>query len=73
MNLILARGVKQHIRDLYVSGRRVIAHGKVAGVDLPLMEKELRSRFNASADIKAVMPELKRAFATHYSGRYYCG
>jgi len=77
LSLLLARGVKGHIRDLYVGGRRVVDSGKVTGVDLPALEKELlselRSRFHTSADIKAIMPEMKTAVARHFSGRYYCG
>ncbi len=77
VSLMLARGIKKHVRDLYVGGRRVVADGAVTGVDLPALEKtllaELRARFQTSADIKAAMPELKAALAQHFRGAYYCG
>jgi cytosine/adenosine deaminase-related metal-dependent hydrolase len=77
VSLMLARGVKKHVRDLYVGGRRIVADGAVTGVDLPGLEKtllaELRARFHTSTDIKAAMPELKSALAKHFRGAYYCG
>ncbi|MBM3609688.1 MAG: hypothetical protein FJX29_14790 [Alphaproteobacteria bacterium] len=77
VGLLLARGVKKHIRELYVGGRAIVAKGAVTSVDLPALEKELlsqlRARFHTSSDIKAAMPELTAALTKHFRGAFYCG
>ena len=39
--LVLARATSRHIRSLYVGGREIVSQGKVLGVDLPALEKEM--------------------------------
>ncbi|MBS0536827.1 MAG: amidohydrolase family protein [Proteobacteria bacterium] len=74
--LLLAKGVKHHIRDLIVAGRTVVDSGKVIGVDLPALEAELlrtlRAKYPTTADVRAAMPELKSALRKHYTGPLYC-
>jgi len=75
-DLVLAKGVKQHVKGLIVAGRDVVRDGEVVGVDLPALEAELlamlRSRYPTTADVRAAMPELKTALRKHYTGPFYC-
>jgi len=75
-DLVLAKGVKQHVKGLIVAGRDVMRDGEVLGVDLPALEAELlamlRSRYPTTADVRAAMPELKSALRKHYTGPFYC-
>lgn len=74
--LLLAKGVKRHIKDVIVAGRHVVRDGKVTGVDSPSLEAELlatlRAKYATTADVRAAMPELKSAMRKHYSGPLYC-
>lgn len=74
--LLLAKGVKQHIKGLTVAGRDVVKDGKVMGVDLPVLEGELlamlRAKYPTTADIRAAMPQLKSVLRKHYTGPLYC-
>ncbi|MBS0248062.1 MAG: amidohydrolase family protein [Proteobacteria bacterium] len=75
-DLLLAKGVKRHIKDLTVAGRIVVRGGQVTGIDLPALEGELlatlRAKYPTTADIRAAMPELKSALRRHYTGPLYC-
>lgn len=78
LNLLLARGTKRHLRDMFVNGREVVRDGRVTGIDLPAQEAELLARMRAawpdSADIRAAMPELGAALAGHHlAGLHCCG
>ncbi len=67
MDVLLARATAAHVRGLHVAGRAVVADGRVTGVDLPALETELLAALRAgrdqTADLRAVMPELRAAFA----------
>ncbi len=74
--LLLAKGVKHHVKGLIVAGRDVVRDGSVVGIDLSAMEAELlntlRSKYSTTADVRAAMPELKSALKKHYTGPLYC-
>ncbi|MFA6264947.1 MAG: amidohydrolase family protein [Pseudolabrys sp.] len=74
--LLLAKGVKRHVKGLIVAGRDVVRDGKVTGVDLAALEAELlamlRAKYPTTADVRAAMPELKSALRKHYTGPLYC-
>jgi cytosine/adenosine deaminase-related metal-dependent hydrolase len=74
--LLLAKGVKRHIKGLVVAGRDVVRDGKVTGVDLLALEAELlaalRAQYSTTADVRDAMPELKSALRKHYTGPLYC-
>lgn len=76
LDLLLGRARREHIKDLYVGGRRVVADGSITGVDLAALENELLARLHvardATADIRAAMPELRAAIRRHYDGPFYC-
>jgi cytosine/adenosine deaminase-related metal-dependent hydrolase len=42
--ILLARAASEHVRALVVAGRRVVADGRVTGLDLPAAERELRAQ-----------------------------
>jgi hypothetical protein len=76
LDLLLGRARNEHIKDVFVAGRCVVADGHVAGVDLPYFEGQLlaalRAAADSTADIRAVMPELRAAIKTHYGEPFYC-
>jgi len=76
LDLVLGRARADHIKDVYVAGRRIVADGRLTGVDLPALELELLAQLRAArdttADIRAAMPELRNAIRTHYAAPFYC-
>ena len=70
LDLLTSRMRRGHVRDLYVAGRRVVADGRIAGIDLEAGEREL-------AAIAAAAPPLsdtdRRVLDRHRAGirRYY--
>jgi cytosine/adenosine deaminase-related metal-dependent hydrolase len=76
LDLLLGRARSEHIKDVFVAGRRIVADGQVTGVDLSYLEKQLlaalRAVENSTADVRAAMPELRAAIQTHYSEPFYC-
>jgi cytosine/adenosine deaminase-related metal-dependent hydrolase len=76
LDVLLGRARNEHIKDLFVAGRHVMADGRVTGVDLPYLEGQLvaalRAAAGSTADIRAVMPELQAAIKTHYGEPFYC-
>ncbi|MDO9561791.1 MAG: amidohydrolase family protein [Bradyrhizobium sp.] len=45
LQLLFARGNAALVRDVVVDGRTIVREGKVAGVDLPAIERELRGMY----------------------------
>jgi 5-methylthioadenosine/S-adenosylhomocysteine deaminase len=76
LELMLAKARQEHVKQLFVAGREIVRDGALTGVDLPALEAELlralRTAAPTTADIRAAMPELRAALATHYSGPLYC-
>jgi cytosine/adenosine deaminase-related metal-dependent hydrolase len=76
IDLLLGRARREHIKHLFVSGKKVVADGKVVSVDLATLEQELLSQLRAAvhstADVRAVMPELRNAIRAHYGEPLYC-
>ena len=76
IDLLLGRARSEHIKDVFVAGRHIVADGGVTGVDLPDLEGQLltalRAAAGSTADIRAVMPELQAAIKTHYGEPFYC-
>lgn len=76
MDVLMAKGTAAHIRSLHVAGREVVADGRVTGVDLPAFEAELLAALRAgrgqTEDLRAVMPELRAAFAAHFAAEPPC-
>jgi cytosine/adenosine deaminase-related metal-dependent hydrolase len=76
IDLLLGRARREHIKHLFVSGKEVVADGKVISVDLATLEQELLSQLRAAvhstADVRAAMPELRNAIRAHYGEPLYC-
>ena len=76
LTLVLARARAAHVRALHVAGREIVRDGSPTGVDLPALEAALLAALRAgrgqTADLRAAMPELRSAFATHYGGVECC-
>jgi cytosine/adenosine deaminase-related metal-dependent hydrolase len=74
--LLLAKARQEHVKQLFVAGREVVRDGALTGVDLPALEAELlatlRKAAGTMADIRAAMPELRAALASHCCGPLYC-
>jgi cytosine/adenosine deaminase-related metal-dependent hydrolase len=76
IELLLAKARQEHVKQLFVAGREVVHDGVLTGIDLPALEAELlatlRKAAGTTADIRAAMPELRAALASHYCGPLYC-
>jgi cytosine/adenosine deaminase-related metal-dependent hydrolase len=76
VELLLAKARREHVKQLFVAGREIVRDGALTGVDLPALEAELlatlRREGGTVADIRAAMPELRAALASHYRGPFYC-
>jgi cytosine/adenosine deaminase-related metal-dependent hydrolase len=76
LDLLLGRARNEHIKHVFVSGRHVVADGRVTGVDLPYLEEQLlaalRAAAGSTADVRAAMPELRAAIKKHYREPFYC-
>jgi cytosine/adenosine deaminase-related metal-dependent hydrolase len=76
IDLLLGRARREHIKHLFVSGKKVVADGKVISVDLAMLEQELlgqlRAAVHLTADVRAAMPELRNAIRAHYGEPLYC-
>jgi cytosine/adenosine deaminase-related metal-dependent hydrolase len=49
LDLLFARGNASLLKDVVVDGRRIVSEGSVTGVDLPVIEQELRAIYRSSA------------------------
>ncbi len=59
--LILARASNQYVEALWVNGRLIVEHGKVLGVDEPMIATELRSLLKAQAQhVYSLQPLVQR-------------
>jgi cytosine/adenosine deaminase-related metal-dependent hydrolase len=76
VELLLAKARQEHVKQLFVGGREVVRDGALTRVDLPALEAELlatlRKEAGTMADIRAAMPQLRAALASHYRGPFYC-
>ena len=76
LELMLAKARQEHIKQVFVAGREIVRDGALTGIDLPALEAELlaalRKAAATTADVRAAMPELRAALASHYSGPLYC-
>ena len=75
--LILARATSRHIRALYVGGRPVAADGRVTGVDLPALEREmiaqLRRGMGEFNEWQRTVVRMRAALTRFYATGMHCG
>ncbi|MGB6538496.1 MAG: amidohydrolase family protein [Xanthobacteraceae bacterium] len=76
IDLLLGRARREHIKDLFVAGRKIVAGGKLVSVDLPNLERELlsvlRAALHSTEDVRSAMPELRDVIRAHYGEPMYC-
>ena len=65
LEVVLTRASARHVKSLYVAGREIVRDGKVAGVDLPAIEREVIAQARShSARIRSLKPILERSQST---------
>ena len=72
-----ARATARHVKSLYVAGREIVRDGRVLGVDLPAIEREVIAQARRHAErMRGLKPVLERSQATlkrFYVGGGHCG
>jgi cytosine/adenosine deaminase-related metal-dependent hydrolase len=64
LEVVLTRASARQVKSLYVAGREIVRDGKVTGVDLPAIEREVIAQARASsARIRALKPVTERSQA----------
>jgi cytosine/adenosine deaminase-related metal-dependent hydrolase len=72
LDVVLTRATARHVRSLYVAGRLIVRDGRVLGVDLPAIEREVVKQARASAErMRSLKPILERSQAA--LSRFYKG
>jgi cytosine/adenosine deaminase-related metal-dependent hydrolase len=65
LEVVLTRASSRHVKSLYVAGRQIVRDGKVTGVDLPAIEREVIAQARANASrVKSLKPVMERSQAT---------
>jgi cytosine/adenosine deaminase-related metal-dependent hydrolase len=65
LEVVLTRASAQHVKSLYVAGREIVHDGKVTGIDLPAVEREVIAQARANAaQVKSLKPVMERSQAT---------
>ena len=75
VDLVFARGTAAHVREVFVAGRPVVTDGRVLGIDLAEVEKELRVRYRsalAGSPFLPVLPPFEDALKRWYMERGGC-
>jgi cytosine/adenosine deaminase-related metal-dependent hydrolase len=74
--LVLARATSRHIRALYVGGRPVVSEGRLTGVGLAALEREmiaqLRSGMREFNDWQRTVLRLRAALTRFYATGMHC-
>jgi cytosine/adenosine deaminase-related metal-dependent hydrolase len=65
LEVVLTRATARHVKSLFVAGYEIVRNGKVTGVDLPAIEREViaQARGNA-ARVKSLKPVVERSQVT---------
>jgi cytosine/adenosine deaminase-related metal-dependent hydrolase len=72
LEVVLTRASARHVKSLYVAGREIVRDGKVTGVDLPAIEREVIAQARANAvRVKSLKPVMERSQAT--LAKFYAG
>jgi cytosine/adenosine deaminase-related metal-dependent hydrolase len=70
LDLLFARSTARHIKELIVAGKTVARDGRVTGIDLPSMNRDLHARFRhgiaQNGALAAALPHLERAVRGHF-------
>lgn len=65
LDVLLTRATSDHVRDVFVDGRRVVANGKHSSLDLEALERELLAQVRAAGPaMRALRPIMERSQET---------
>jgi cytosine/adenosine deaminase-related metal-dependent hydrolase len=65
LDIVLTRATARHVKTLHVAGREIVRDGRVLGVDLPAIEREVILQTRAYAEkMRGLKPILERSQAT---------
>ena len=77
LQLLFARGNAALVRDVVVDGRTIVREGKVVGVDLPAIERELRGMYREGVrqfgGLQRAWGPLEGALGGWFEGQVGCG
>jgi cytosine/adenosine deaminase-related metal-dependent hydrolase len=77
LQLLFARGNAALVRDVVVDGRTIVREGKVVGVDLEAIERELRGMYREGVKqfggLQRVWGPLEGALGSWFEGQLGCG
>ena len=77
LQLLFARGNAALVRDVVVDGRTIVREGKVVGVDLPAIERELRGMYREGVrqfgGLQRAWGPLEGALSGWFEGQLGCG
>jgi cytosine/adenosine deaminase-related metal-dependent hydrolase len=77
LELLFARGNASFVRDVVVDGRTIVCDGKLAGVDLPAIEQELRDLYRSGVKqlgrLEQAWPPLAASLGTWFETQLSCG
>jgi cytosine/adenosine deaminase-related metal-dependent hydrolase len=75
VDLFYARGNKTHIAELVVAGRTIVRRGRLLGIDLDAVERELRARFRQDVTVldgfRAAWPSFSQGIRAWYATPLY--
>jgi cytosine/adenosine deaminase-related metal-dependent hydrolase len=62
LDVLLTRATRNHVRDVYVNGRRIVEDGRTANLDLEAHERELLAQAHAEGPaMRALRPVMERS------------
>jgi cytosine/adenosine deaminase-related metal-dependent hydrolase len=65
LEVLLTRACARHVHSVYVAGREIVRDGRVTGVDLPAIEREVIAQARANGRrMRELKPVLERSQAT---------
>jgi cytosine/adenosine deaminase-related metal-dependent hydrolase len=77
LQLLFARGNAALVRDVVVDGCTIVREGKVVGVDLPAIERQLRGMYREGIQqfggLRRAWPPLEGALGSWFEGQMGCG
>jgi cytosine/adenosine deaminase-related metal-dependent hydrolase len=75
-DLLFSRATARHIREVIIGGRTIVRDGRVLGVDLPAIRREVLSRMRSgmkeNAALISALSTLDDAIAHHYVSDSHC-
>jgi hypothetical protein len=65
LDVVLTRASARHVKSVYVAGREIVRDGKITGVDLPAIEREVIAQGRAHGSrVRSLKPVLERSQGT---------